>query len=174
MKNRKKILYGLIFIVSTLIILLPLYFKPYFEKHKTLGLFEVLIVNFFGSATVFIPTPSILSVGIAGNLYNPLLVALLASIGSSLGESVGFLFGYSSREVLNLKKHKVLYYLNDFIFKRFGSAAVLFFSFIPNPLFDGIGILVGMSSYSLKKFLFLVFVGRFFRNLLIAYLGAKL
>ena len=174
MKRKKKLLYGLIFIFSTFIILLPLFLKPYFEQHKTLGLFEILIVSFFGSATIFVPTPSILSVGIGGTLYNPFIVALLASVGSSLGESIGYLFGHSSKEVLNLKKHKLLYYLNNFIFKKYGTLAVLIFSFIPNPFFDGIGILVGISSYSLKKFVGVVFIGRFFRNLLIAYIGAKL
>ena len=40
--------------------------------------------------------------------------------------------------------------------------------------FDGVGILVGMSGYSIKKFLLIVFAGRFLRNLFIAYLGSRL
>lgn len=174
MNSKKKLLYSFMFVLSILIILLPVLFRTRFEEFKTLGLIGIFIVNFLGSATIFLPTPSILSVGIGGNLYNPFAVAIFASFGSSLGESVGYLFGHSSKEVLNLKKHKILYYLNDYIFKRYGTLAILVFSFIPNPFFDGIGILVGMSSFSLKKFVAIVFVGRFFRNLLIAYLGAKL
>ncbi|OGH12088.1 MAG: hypothetical protein A2857_03125 [Candidatus Levybacteria bacterium RIFCSPHIGHO2_01_FULL_36_15] len=171
---KQKVLFGLLFVASTAIILLPLFFRTIFEGFKTLGLLGIMLINFLGSATILVPAPSIISVGVGGNLYNPLLVALFASLGASLGETVGFLFGYSSKKVLNVENHKILYHLNKFTFKKYGSVAIFVFSFIPNPFFDGIGIIVGMSSYSLKKFLFIVFMGRLLRNILVALLGSAL
>lgn len=173
-KLNRKLIYGLVFVVSILLIFLPLFFKARFEHLRALGLIGILIINFLGSATVFLPTPAIISVGIGGELYNPLLVALFASIGSSLGESTGFIFGMSSKEVLDLKKNIILNTLNKSFLKKYGAFAIFMFSLIPNPFFDGIGILVGMSSFSLVKFVSVVFVGRFLRNLLIAFLGSKL
>jgi membrane protein YqaA with SNARE-associated domain len=169
--RHRKLLYVLLFLLSTVIIFLPIVFRVQLQQFSFLGLFGVFLINAIGSATIFLPSPAFLSVGIAGNIYNPIIVALVSSIGSSLGEGVGYLFGHSSKEILNFRKHKILYALNNFLFQKYGMYAILFFSLIPNPLFDGLGILVGFSSFSLRKFLFFVFLGRFIRNLAIASFG---
>ncbi|RJQ26938.1 hypothetical protein C4577_02385 [Candidatus Parcubacteria bacterium] len=171
--TKNKLFYILLFLISASIILLPLFFKIRVQELKTLGFIGLFIINFLGSATVFFPVPSIISVGVWGNIYNPLLVALIGALGSSMGESIGYLFGSSSKEILNLKKHKFVFYFLDFLFKKLGIFIIFLASFIPNPLFDGIGILVGISSFSLKKFIVIVFLGRLLRNILIAYLGAN-
>jgi membrane protein YqaA with SNARE-associated domain len=168
MITQSKVLATSIFVVSTVLIFLPLFFRLQLEAFKSLGLFGIFLINFFGSATLFLPAPAILSVGVGVEVYGALEVVLLSSIGSSLGEGVGFLFGYSSREVLNLKKHKLLYYLGDYFFKKYGDAIIVIFSFIPNPIVDGVGIIAGLASYSFKRFLMLVFIGRLLRNILIA------
>lgn len=170
--NRK--LYVFIFILSTIIIFLPLLIPFKLRDFMVLRIFGVFIVNLIGSATIFFPNLSILSVGIEGSHYSPMVVALAASLGSSLGESVGFMFGYSSKEMLELqKKHSIIYKVNNLLFSNLGPLVIFLFSLIPNPIFDGIGILVGMSSFSLKNFLIIVFAGRFLRNLIIASIGAR-
>lgn len=160
-----------IFLLSTCLILTPLFFKNFLLQVQTFGLAGIFLINFFSSATLFLPAPGILSVVVGGNIYNPFIVALLASLGSALGESVGFLFGYSSHKVINFEKHKLFYHLLSFTFKRYGVLMVFLFSLIPNPLFDGIGILAGLSGFSPRKFILVVFAGRLIRNIAISYLG---
>lgn len=174
MKNKTQ-LYILLFFISTLAIFLPLLFKDFFVHFKSLGLLGIFFINFFSGATILIPTPGILSVGVGGALYNPILVALAASLGSSLGDGIGFLFGLSSKEILNLKQYRFVLHFEKIIFSKISGTLLIFlFSFIPNPFFDGIGLLAGMSSYSLTKFVSIVFAGRLLRNLIIAYIGSTL
>lgn len=172
---KKRLLYVFIFVFSTLLLILPLYFKDQLHYLGAFGLFGLFLINLLGSATIFVPAPVILSVGVAGNIYNPLIVALVSSLGSSLGESTGFLFGHSTRELFKLKHdHKLLYKFFIHIFHKHGAIVIILFSIIPNPLIDGIGIFAGFTGYSLKKFILLVFIGRLIRNIFVAYLGHAL
>jgi membrane protein YqaA with SNARE-associated domain len=167
MKRNKKIFIP-VFIFATILLFLPLFFSQEFGRLKNLGLLGIFLINFLGSATIFLPVPSIISVGVGAAFYNPVLVACLAAFGSTLGEIVDFVFGYSSKEFLNLRRHSIIYWLENFIFKRYGSVIVFLFSLVPNPFFDSIGIFAGISAFPLKKFFIFVFLGRFARNLLIA------
>jgi len=166
-----KIILIAIFIVSTALLFLPLFFDFDYKALLTFGLIGLFIVNFFGSATLFLPAPAILSVAIAGATLNPLAVALVAALASALGEGIAYLFGYSSTEVLNLKKHKLIFKISNTIMNWKGGILIPLFAFFPNPLFDGLGILAGVSKYPLKRFIFLTFIGRLVRNIGIAYLG---
>lgn len=166
-----KIILIVLFVISTVLLLLPLFFEFDFRALLAFGLVGLFVVNFLGSATLFLPAPAILSVAIAGASFNPFIVALVAGIASALGEGVAYIFGYSSTEVLNLKRHKRIFKITSTIMNWRGGVLIPLFAFFPNPLFDGLGILAGMSKYPLKRFIFLTFMGRFIRNIGIAYLG---
>lgn len=172
--DKHKFLYFILLPLLSVLMFLPLLFRAQFEHVKSFGLFGILLVNFISSATIFVPTPGILSVGVGGSLYNPLLVAIAASLGSSFGELVTFGFGRSSKKVLNLKRIPFFPSLKNEFIRKSGPLLVFIFSFIPNPFFDGIGLLVGISSFSLVQFLGLVFAGRLLRNLIVAYVSSFL
>lgn len=173
--RHRRLIFFFIFLFSVGIMLLPFFYKVQLQQFKSLGLFGIGLINFFGSATVFFPSPAILSVGIGGTLYNPILVALASSVGSSLGESVGFAFGYSSKKVINHKSEKrFVFRFLEFLFERHGTWMIILLAFIPNPIFDFAGIFAGMGNYPLKKFIVLVFVGRFTRDVLISFVFSRL
>ncbi len=163
--SRNRFIFIVLFIISTFVLLLPLFFKDQLKNVESFGLFGLFLINFFSSATIFLPSPGIVSVPVAAAIYNPLSVVLLGSLGSALGEGVGFLFGHSSMQVLNGKKHKILYHLNKFIFEKYGLPLIVIFAAIPNPVVDGLGILAGMAGYPLHKFLLAVLLGRIVRNI---------
>lgn len=170
-KTSSKVILVLLFIVSTLLLILPFVLKIDLRALTAFGLVGLFLINFFGSATLFLPAPGIFSVAIAGATLNPILVALTASLGAALGETVGYIFGYSSKEVLNLKRHKKIFKYSQIIVHWKGGILIPVFAFIPNPVFDGLGILAGLSDFPLKRFLLFVFIGRMIRNIGIAYLG---
>lgn len=157
-----------IFIVTLLVILLPFMLKGQMKNFESLGLLGLFFINFFGSATIFLPAPAILSIPVFGSIYNPLIVAIFSSLGSSLGESIAFFFGYSSKEIVNFKKHKLLYFVFSNTFQKYGGFIIFLLSLVPNPFIDGIGIIAGISGYPAKKFILFVFLGRFIRDIVIA------
>lgn len=164
----------LLFTIATIGVILPIYFRDQLLELTSFGLIGLFLINFLGSATIFFPAPVILSVGIAGNLYNPLLVALVASLGSALGEGTGYLFGYSSREIMRLRSKKLTNHMIHFLFEKYGWIGVILFSLVPNPVIDGVGILAGLAGFSLWRFVLFVFIGRLVRNIVVAQLGASL
>jgi len=166
-----KIFLVALFTVSTILLFLPFFFNIDFKSLTAFGMVGLFLINFFGSATLFLPAPAIFSVAVAGATINPILVAVVAALAGALGESVAYIFGYSSKEVLNLKKHKHIYKYSKIIVHWKGGILIPLFAFFPNPLFDGLGILAGISDFPIKRFIVYVFLGRFVRNLGIAYLG---
>ena len=168
--NKKKYIYIFLFVISALLLVSPLVLGFNFGFFRSLGLVGITLINFFSSATLFLPTPGFLAIGLGGKLYNPLLVAFLSALGSSLGEIVGFTFGYSTKKI-SPSQQNILDKIEKLFKHKYAPFFIIFLSFIPNPFFDAIGIVAGISLYPLKKFILLVFIGRFFRDIIIAYAG---
>lgn len=167
-KHHKK-LYFALFVLLGIVLFLPVFFQIRFQELRSFGLVGVFFINLVGSATIFLPAPGLLSVGISATQSDPLLVAVIGALGASLGEGTTFLFGYTSNKLLELEKHKFIKWFKKRIFDKWGSAVILFFAFTPNPVFDGIGIIAGLSKYPIKKFIVLTFIGRLLRYVVIAY-----
>lgn len=167
-KHHRK-LFALAIILTTLLFFLPIFIELKYQEFRGLGLVGVFLLNLFGSATIFLPAPAFVSVGISATQSPPLFVALIAATGSTIGESATFIFGFSTTHFFDFKKHTTLFKIASFILNKWGGVFILLFSFIPNPIFDGLGILAGITNYPIKRFLLLTFVGRFLRNILIAY-----
>lgn len=160
-----------LFVASLAIIGFSYYFREELIALKSLGLLGIFIINILGSATVFLPAPGIATVVAGGFLYNPLFVAIVSGVGSAIGDMVGYLLGHSGKEIF-LKKNSFWYKIFKQTFHKFGAAFIVLFSLIPNPIFDAVGIFAGVFSYNPVKFFMYVLIGRFLRNLLLAYLGA--
>lgn len=169
-KDGKKYIYIFMFVLSALLLVSPLVLGFNFGFFRSLGLVGITLINFFSSATLFLPTPGFLAIGLGGKLYNPLLVAFLSALGSSLGEIVGFTFGYSTKKI-STSQQNMLDKIEKLFKHKYAPIFIILLSFIPNPFFDAIGIVAGISLYPLRKFLIYVFIGRFLRDLIIAYAG---
>lgn len=167
-KHHKK-LFALALVITSILFFLPVFIQLRYQEFRGLGLVGVFLLNLFGSATIFLPAPAFISVGISATQTHPILVALIASIGSAIGESATFIFGFSTSQFFDFKKHKRIYSLTNTLLNKWGGIFILIFSFIPNPVFDGLGILAGITKYPIRRFLLLTFVGRLLRNALIAY-----
>lgn len=171
---RNTFLFISIFIVSTGFLFLPIFFKVQFQQFKSLGILGIFIINFISSATVFLPSPGAFAVGIGAGIYNPILVVLAATIGSTLGEATTFLFGFSSAEIIKIRERKLIFSFLKFLLTRWGYVIIPIFSFVPNPFFDGLGIVAGLVRFPIKRYLVLTFIGRLARNVLVAYIGYKI
>ncbi len=167
-------LYFVLFVFLTIILFLPIFFQIRHQEFRSLGLVGVFLINLIGSAAIFLPSPAFLSVGISATQMSPFLVAFVAALGGALGEGTTFLFGYSSHKILKLEKNKKIILFRKKLFNKWGAVIILVLACIPNPIFDGIGIIAGISKYPIKTFLTLTFIGRLMRYLLIGYVSARI
>lgn len=169
--NHARTKHILLLVTSIVIIFLSFYFRDEFLKLGSLGILGIFIINVIGSATLFLPAPGIASVIAGGIIFSPLVVATVAALGSAIGDMVGYILGRSGKEVF-LKKDSFWFTIFREIFHKYGFILIVFFSFVPNPFFDAIGIFAGLFSYNPIRFFAYVLIGRFLRNLALAYLGA--
>lgn len=173
--KKEKILAIAVFILSIIFSVAFVIFKDFFKGATSLGLLGLFILNFVSSATLFVSAPSIFAVIAGGAMYSPVLVALVSSLGSAFGDMLGFILGISGRKILNHKLHKKLWFkVLSGSFEKYGKYIIIILAFIPNPLFDSIGIIAGVFKYSPVKFFLLVFIGRFIRDYMLARFGGIL
>lgn len=172
-KHHKK-LYFVAMVVLSIILFFPVFFQIRHQEFRSLGLVGVFFLNLLGSATIFLPAPGFLAVGISATQINPLIVAAIGALGAAIGEGTTFLFGYTSTKLFNLERHRWLKKFKKIVFDTWGGVAILLFAFIPNPFFDGIGILAGIAHYPIKRFIILTFIGRLLRYIVIGYVSSSI
>ena len=172
--NSKTILTSLvIFLASIALIFLSFSLQDYLAQFQSLGLLGIFLINFFSTVTIFLPNISAASVVAGGNIYNPILVALVSTLGGVLGDSSSFILGKSGKDIL-LKKEGHLFNAVKTVFHGQGFLIIFFLALIPNPVFDAMGILAGLTRFPFKKFFIAMLLGRIVRNILLAYLGKSL
>lgn len=160
--------------LSILLILLIWSQRESLASFSRLGYVGIFLVNFVSSATVLFPLPGVASVFAGGGVWNPFLVGIFSGVGASLGELLGYLVGYGgSGLVKSWEKKKWVKIVKSFFAKN-GFLTVFLFSAIPSPVFDIIGIIAGAVNYSIWKFALATLTARVARNILLAWIGAKL
>lgn len=168
-----KLLAGLILVLSLVLSFGFFIFRDYFRESQNLGLLGIFIINFISNASLFLSAPSFISIITGGTIYSPILVALVSSLGATLGDMVSYFIGISGRHLTHHKlKEKILFRVLDDLFKLHGGWITFILALIPNPFFDAIGLIAGVFAFSPLKFLIIVFIGRLIRFFILASLGA--
>lgn len=161
-------------LISVTIVVCALLFRDKLSEFRSLGLFGVFLINLLASATIFIPSPGIATIVAGGAVYPPVAVAFAGAFGASLGEFSGFFLGHSGTHMFFAKEQHDLYVKAKKIFRKYGDFALFAFAFVPNPFFDAIGILAGLSGFSPIRFFAIIFTARLLRDIILATLGARL
>jgi membrane protein YqaA with SNARE-associated domain len=136
------------------------------SKYGYLGLFFVCL---FGSSSI-VPIPFQIIVFSFGTVLNPLLVGVVAAVGSSLGNLVSYLIGLGGKEILEDKYSKQLNDLKKKL-KKYGIflwLIIIYATPIPNVPF---AVLSGVVRYDFKKFFLAVLIGELILNLTLAFAG---
>jgi membrane protein YqaA with SNARE-associated domain len=111
---------------------------------------------------------------IVGSQLNPLTVALVAGLGSAIGETTGYAAGYASLALLSPRERNDTWYQR--IFRWMGNhpfLTIFLLDAIPNLLGDIAGLIAGRNKYPYLKFLLASFLGKTVRFGLSAYLGFR-
>lgn len=148
------------------------------ERWQSTGYLGLFVLCLISSGGLALPVPALLAVFLAGQTLSPIVVAIVAALGMTLGEITGYLLGSGSRMALaGLSREKQSKWdrwtgkTRGFV-NRFGAFAIAFLALIPNPLFDVAGAAAGAAGMPLWKFLGAVAVGRLAKTLLVAMAGA--
>lgn len=159
--------FGLSYILQRYIEDVQLHIKDY----APLAYLVVFLVSLIGNMTIIAPVPFAISIMVAAATnWNPVLVALAASIGGSLGELSGYYAGYLGKKIAlsqDLIKHsRVEYWI-----RRYGIWAIVGLAFQPIIPFDLAGLVAGAARMPLKSFLIALFAGKFPKYVILTYAG---
>ena len=134
---------------------------------KTLGYPGVFFLSLLASGGMVFPIPSLAATcGAAGLDLNLIVVGILAGLGETLGELVGYSIGFGGQSVVQRRN---IYKRAKAWMVKWGVGVLLILSIIPNPIFDFVGIAAGALRYPIKRFLIIVWVGKTLKGLIIAH-----
>ena len=136
---------------------------------EVLGYPGVFLISLISNATVVLPAPGFIVTIVAGSIFNPILVAIAAAAGATLGELTGYLAGYSGRGVL---ERSPSYDRLEELMERYGGWTVLVLAATPNPFFDLAGAAAGALRMPVVAFLGWAYIGKMIKMLALAYAGA--
>lgn len=165
------ILVGLSYGFTLLLQYLMAYFNVSVERFASTAYLVVFLVTLASNAAIFVPVYLHVFIMItAADLWNPVLVALVASIAGTLGEISGYYAGYWGKRIVIAESTPGYQRLVGWM-KRHGPWGILLISLQPILPFDVAGLLAGASKLPLWKFLLPCWAGRFPKYLVACYLG---
>jgi membrane protein YqaA with SNARE-associated domain len=153
--------------ISVGLLLVPSETYELLGDYGYLGVFAVTLLT---TGALVLPVPYLFIIAKAGTFLDPLGVALVAGLAAGLGELTGYLLGIGGRELLEQSRwHRAA----TRWMKRHGFVTVWVFSFVPNPLFDAVGIAAGALRYPVWKFIVACFLGKSAKFLVVAAAGSR-
>ena len=165
------ILVGLSFGFVYLFQYLIAYFNISVERFATTAYLVVFVVTLASNAGIFVPVYIHISIMIAAAQYwNPVLIALVASVAGTLGEMSGYYAGYLGKRIAQLENIPGYQRLVGWMNKH-GPWGIFLISAQPILPFDVAGLLAGASKMPLWKFLLPCWAGRFPKYLVACYVG---
>jgi len=140
------------------------------------GYFGVFLISLIGALSIILPIPYTVIIFTLGGLkvgeawvFEPLLIAVAAGIGSSIGEFSGYLLGVGGRKAISDKYKKKMDSLLR-VFNKHGPITIFLFALTPLPD-DLLFIPMGVMRYSIVKAFIAALIGKFCMNLIVAYSG---
>jgi membrane protein YqaA with SNARE-associated domain len=134
--------------------------QRYPDKVRELGNYGylgVFVVSLISNATVILPVPGILVVFPLVATLNPVLLGLVGATAGTIGETTGYMVGYSGRGVVQRGR---TYDRVEGWMKRWGGWTVFVFAVAPFLLVDIAGVVAGALRFPLWKFLLIVWAGK--------------
>ncbi len=121
------------------------------------------LISLIGNATIIFPGAVLVILSNLGillysstGLSGPIIVGLFGGIGAVIGETTGYIAGYSGREIVARGK---MYGRVEGWVRRWGATAIILFSLVPF-VFDLVGIAAGILRFPFWKFILFCGLGR--------------
>lgn len=135
------------------------------------GYVGAFLISMVASATIVLPAPGIAIIIAMGGALDPVLLGIVAGLGSAVGELSGYLAGLGGRALISSEQRRWFNRLHD-LTDRHGPLLLGFLAAIPFPLFDLAGIVAGAIRMRVASFLAAVAVGKSVKYVVLILLGA--
>lgn len=169
--SSRQIISGLLFLlISGGVTLLILILAPQIRQFERYGYPGVFLISLIANASIALPIPSLAVTFSMGAILSWPLVGLVSGIGEALGESTGYLAGFTGSAMVENKK---LYKRMQYWMENHGMLTIFVLSVVPNPLIDLAGIAAGALKYGYFKFLVACWLGKTIKTLVFAWAGAQ-
>jgi uncharacterized membrane protein YdjX (TVP38/TMEM64 family) len=158
---------GLVYLLQYLAV----HFEMPVEKLATTAYLVVFGTTLVGNASIMVPVYIHTAIMVAAaSVWDPILIAFIASIASTLGEITGYYAGYLGKRMIVTENTPGYSRIVGWM-SRYGSLAIFLLSFQPILPFDIAGLIAGVSKMPLWKFLLPCWGGRFPKYILLCYFG---
>jgi uncharacterized membrane protein YdjX (TVP38/TMEM64 family) len=142
------------------------------QNLSTLGYIGIFLANLAASANMVLPLPGLAATFAAAGVWNPVVVALVGAVGSTLGEGTMFLEGVGSRRAVNKYATRFKWYPQiESWMERHGGVTVLVLAAVPGPWFDFAGFAAGATRYPIHRLAIAVLTGRLVKFSVVAVAG---
>ncbi len=138
------------------------------------GFIGVFLISFIGTASILIPIPYTLVIFwmAARSGMTPIVIIISAAAGSSLGETVGYLIGYSAKSVVGQKRQKKLNSMLKVLLKHKNIWPLIVFLFALTPLPDDLLFIpLGLARFNFLRIFIPCLIGKTVMLTILVYLG---
>lgn len=144
------------------------------ERFASTGYLVVFAISLAFNALIVVPVYIHIAIMVkAAELWDPVLVALAASMGGVLGELTAYYAGYLGKRIVHLENTPGYERLVGWM-KKYGPSGIFLVSLQPILPVDIAGLLAGASKLPVWKFLLPCWAGKFAKYLVACYLGPAL
>jgi membrane protein YqaA with SNARE-associated domain len=170
--NRRITLLRVIAFLAVIAISVVIYLlRDQAEALARYGYAGIFLLSILANATIILPAPGIAIVFAMGGVFNPILVAISAGLGSALGELSGYIAGFSGQAVVQETQayQSIRSWMENN--KKLAFLVIFVLAALPNPFFDIAGIAAGTLKMPVWEFLIWCGLGKTVKMLFFAYAG---
>lgn len=134
----------------------------------------IFTISLVANLTILVLVPFAASLMIAAaSQWNPILVALVASVGGTIGELSSYYVGYLGKKLAAIENNTWFNKVEGW-FQRYGMWALSFLAFQPVIPFDVGGLIAGAARMPVPKYLLAIIIGKFPKYIVITFAGIGL
>ena len=162
--------FGLAYLLENLVqrFDLPLY------DYAWLAYLIVFTASLVANLTILVLVPFAVSFMVAAaSQWNPILVALVASVGGTIGELSSYYVGYLGKQ-LAVTENNVWFVKVEGWIRRYGMWAISFLALQPLIPFDVGGLIVGAARMPVWKYQLAIILGKFPKYIVVTFAGVGL
>ena len=133
--------------------------QSYVKNNIPQSLIGIFIACIITNSTVLLPATSMVIVLEYAQLINPIAVAIVGALGTSVGELTGYYMGRAGSNIIKSEKIKKI----KIRFDRHTYIWIFVFALLPLPIFDIVGLLAGSTNTNVFCFYFTCVAGKFIK-----------
>lgn len=135
------------------------------------GYMGAFLISLIASASIILPIPGLAVIIAMSAVLDPVMLGIVAGIGSALGELSGYIAGATGAALIP-ERHRPHFDRIHVLTGKHGGLIIAVCAAIPFPLLDFAGIVAGMLRMSLTTFIVATAVGKSLKYIVLILLGA--